>query len=439
MSLANLHHQIEAKQARIAVIGLGYVGLPVACMFAKAGFDTLGIDVDQERIEKINRGQNPIEGIEPGLAELLAEVNQQGSLKAAADYALLSDRDVILISVQTPVDDSDHRPRYAHMRSALENLRPVLKAGALVIIESTLAPGTMEQVILPTLEKSAGKKSGEDFWLGHCPERVTPGKLLHNLRSVNRVVGGQTPEVAQMMISLYRHIVEAELDPSDLLTAELVKTVENAYRDVQIAFANEVARICENLGGDVWKVRPLVNKSPGRNMLLPGAGVGGHCIPKDPWLLIANVNGAVQPELIPTARAVNRFMPEHVAHLTESALNAAGKKLEESIIAVLGYAYMENSDDTRDTPTQEYLHLIESRAAEVRIHDPFVHQYQTDLASILNGADAVVLMVAHDEYKRENWRERFLLMQTPVLVDARHILPDDFHAEGAVIRVLGRG
>ena len=315
MTLENLHQKIESRDAHIAIIGLGYVGLPVACMFAQAGFSTIGVDVDSARIEKINRGENPIEGKEPGLAELIAQVTQTCKLHCTTDYAALHNTDVVLVSVQTPVEDSDHRPRYQHLQSALAALGKVLKTGALVIIESTLAPGTIHRIVIPALEAAVGGSAGEAFQIGHCPERVMPGKLLHNITKMDRVVGGQTPEVAQVMVSLYRNIVEGELDPTDPLTAELVKTTENAYRDVQIAFANEVARICETLGGDVWRGRELVNKSPGRNMHFPGAGVGGHCIPKDPWLLITNAADAVQPVLIPAARSVNRAMPGHVVKL----------------------------------------------------------------------------------------------------------------------------
>ena len=383
-NLQELKQKIENKSARIGVIGLGYVGLPVACMFARAGFKTTGIDIDNDRVEMIQNGENPIKGIEPGMDELVADVIQSGNLSVSSDYSALSDVDALTISVQTPVDESDHKPRFAHMRSALGSLGKVLKEGALVIIESTVAPGTMQRVIIPALEEATGGKVGEYFWVGHCPERVTPGRLIHNITTMDRAVGGYTPEVAEIMVSLYSNIVDGSLDPTDVLTAEIVKTTENAYRDVQIAFANEVARISEALGADVWKVRELVNKVPGRNMLYPGAGVGGHCITKDSWLLIANVADQVQPQLIPTARHVNRYMPEHVANLTDDTLKSQGIALSDATIAVLGYAYMENSDDTRDTPSEAYIEIIRERGAtNLRIHDPFVHKYKGNLNETL--------------------------------------------------------
>lgn len=437
--LTTLKTAIESKSAHIAQIGLGYVGLPVACMFARAGFRTTGIDVDIRRIETLNRGENPIEGIEPGLAELITEVVSARKLHFTTNYSEISDADVVIVAVQTPVEGSDHRPRYAHMQSAMASLGAILKDGALVVIESTLAPGTIHQVIIPALEKSTGGKVGKRFQIAHCPERVMPGRLLYNITKMDRVAGIASPDIGKIVVTLYSNIVEGTIDVTDILTAELVKTTENAYRDVQIAFANEVAQICEAVGGDVWRVRELVNKSPGRNMLYPGAGVGGHCIPKDPWLLISNLNGNYVPSLIPTARKLNRSMPRHIVHLTESALNEAGVKLADAVIVVLGYAYLENSDDTRDTPSQALVEDLRRCCKELRIQDPFVQDYQTDLDTALQGAHAAVIMVAHDLYHQQDWTEKLKLLQTPVLIDGRHILPDNFDAENAFIRVIGKG
>ena len=231
-------------------------------MFAAEGFDVTGVEIRQERVDKINRGISPIEGKEPGLAELLAKVVAAKKLRATSSYQDLADCDIILIDVETPVDEHDHSPRYQALGAALRSLGKALKDGALVIVESTIAPGTMQTFVLPILEESSQRRLNEGFYLGCCPERVMPGKLLANLRNLSRVVGGGSPQTAAIMQALYRHVVNADLDTADWITAELVKTTENAYRDVQIAFANEVALICEALGGDVWKVRQLVNKSP---------------------------------------------------------------------------------------------------------------------------------------------------------------------------------
>jgi UDP-N-acetyl-D-mannosaminuronic acid dehydrogenase len=417
MPLAELKQKIANRSARIGVIGLGYVGLPVAALFAQKGFDVIGIDIKAERVEKINHGISPIEGNEPGLAELIAEVVGSGKLKAATDYSFLKDRDVVLIDVETPVNE-EHIPEYYALKEAFKSLAGVMKTGALVIVESTIMPGTMQKIALVLLETHSGQKCGEGFYLGNCPERVMPGKLISNLRAMSRVVGGDSPATTEVMKLLYQQVVESDVDETDWITAELVKTVENTYRDVQIAFANEVALICEVLEADVWRVRDLVRKSPGREMLLPGVGVGGHCIPKDPWLLASAVRGLdVDVRLIPASRAVNSEMPRHVLRLLKDSLGGVkGKK-----ILLLGYAYLENSDDTRNSPSEDLLHLLKAEGAETAVHDPFVTQYIGDLYALAKDCQAVVLMTAHSEYKVLDFAKLKALMKRPLLVDGRNL------------------
>ena len=419
MNLTKLQSQIKDQSAKLAVIGLGYVGLPVACLFAEAGFDVVGVDVKVERVAKINAGISPIEGQEPGLADLLQAVVASGRLRATTAYQALQDREIVLISVETPVD-GDHKPRYVALKHVLQDLGAVLKVGALVIVESTIAPGTMVHVVQPLLEQASELQLNTGFYLGHCPERVMPGKLLANLRTVSRVCGGETLETAETMMALYRHVVQAELDPADCVTAELVKTTENAYRDVNIAFANEVALICEAVGGDVWQVRELVNKSPGRNMLYPGAGVGGHCITKDPWLLAYEAGDKVPIRLIPAARAVNDGMPLHILKLLIHALRDVDKKLDRARILVLGYAYLENSDDTRNSPSEVLVTGLQSWGAEVVVHDLFVPEYQGDVYALAAGCDAVAVMVKHDDYSTLDLERLRSLLQHPILIDGRH-------------------
>lgn len=439
MNLSDLRSRIEKKQARLAVIGLGYIGLPVACEFASAGFDVVGVESNPQRVEKINAAQLPMQGSEPGLRELLTQVVKAGRLKATCEYQALSQCDVVLICVETPVDEH-FVPNYAALRSALEGLSKVMPDGCLVIIESTLSPGTMDHLVTPLLEESSGKKLGEGFYLGNCPERVMPGKLLANLRGIGRVIGGMSPETAETIGALYQHIVHAELDLCDCLTAELVKTVENAYRDVQIAFANEVALICEATGGDIWQVRELVNKSPGRQMLFPGGGVGGHCIPKDPWLLAYGAGEkGVALQLIPAARRVNDAMPAHVADLVKQALNLAGKRIEEARVLILGVAYLEDADDTRNSPSLALAQHLERYGIKVMLHDPFVPGYQVAVDTAIVGSDALVLMVKHSAYRQLDLANLKSLMRTPILVDGRGFYhPDDVRKLGFSYWAVGR-
>ena len=434
-----LQDKIEHREVTIGVIGLGYVGLPVACMLAQVGFKVVGVDVKADRVAMINTSHNPIDGEEPGMVELLAQVIRIGRLRATTTYADLTQADVVLIDVETPVGD-DHKPEYAALTSACRSLAEVMKPGVLVIVESTIAPGTMDRLVCPLLENTSGKQVNRDFYLGMCPERVMPGKLLANLRGLSRVCGGSTSETAQVLVTLYKTIVEADLDMTDLVTAELVKTTENAYRDVQIAFANEVALICEAAGGNVWRVRELVNKSPFRQMHLPGAGVGGHCIPKDPWLLAYGGDGRVPLRLIPVARAINDSMPLHMAGLVKQTLTAIGRPISEACVAVLGYAYLENSGDTRNSPSQTLVTRLREWGAEVRIHDPWVIEYKGDALACLQGCDAAIIMVAHQAYKLLDLAAIRAALRTPILIDGRRVFDiGQAQAAGLMYRGVGQG
>ena len=426
---------IIEKRATVGVVGLGYVGLPVACLFAEAGFDVIGVDVKPDRVGQINAGDCPIKGREPGLQELMAQTVAAGNLRATTDYGELTQTDVVTINVETPVDER-HVPRYSALRAACRSLGAVLKDGALVIVESTVAPGTTDRIVKPLLEETTGRRVNEGFYLAVCPERVMPGKLLRNLREMSRVIGGSSPGAEQLALAFYGHIVRADLDTTDCVTAELVKTTENAYRDVQIAFANEVALICETLGSDVWRLRELVNKSPFRDMHLPGTGVGGHCIPKDPWLLAYGAGEDAPLRLIPAGRAVNHSMPYHVADLTLDALAEAGVSCEEARVVILGYAYLENSDDTRNTPAAPLVARLRERGLKLLIHDPYVPEYMGDLDELISGADCLVLTVKHDAYLQLDlsWVKR--AMRTPVLVDGRNAFGS---VQGFVWRSVGRG
>ena len=263
-----------------------------------------------------------------------------------------------------------------------------------------------------------------------------PGRLLRNMRTMSRVCGGSSAEVSDVMISLYSTFVEGDLDAADCLTAELVKTAENAYRDVGIAFANQLALICELVGGDAWRVRRLVNKVPGRDVLLPGGGVGGHCIPKDSWLLATPLGGSAEESLLGVARRINDGMPAHVAGLVNDLL-APGQKAR---VAVLGFAYLENSDDTRNSPSEELVRLLSGRGFDVTVHDPFVREYRGDVMEALRDADCAVLMVAHAAYKELDLKAAAKEMRARALVDARGFFePEKLQEAGFSYRVIGVG
>jgi len=430
--MQDLQEALSSRAAHVVVIGLGYVGLPVAASIANAGYRVTGLDVNADRVAVISRGQCPIGGAEPGLAELLERVVASGALDATTDYGVCRSADVILIAVETPVESATRKPRYTALVAVLESMTMHAPERALVIVESTIAPGTMQRIVEPALRATPGQ-----WLLVHCPERLTPGRLLQNIREMPRVVGGMTPEATQLAASFYQTFVQAPLDLVDALTAETVKTAENAYRDVQIAFANELALVCEDLGADAWQVRELVNRVPGRQVHYPGPGVGGHCIPKDPWLLLTHLSERVEPHLIPAARLVNDSMPEHVARLVKKALGDLGQSIAGSIIAVLGYAYREESDDTRNTPSAPLVEHLEREGASVRVHDPYVAGLQSPLGEVLGGADCAVIMLGHLAYREAPWQDLLESMRRPLLIDCRNVLSGGF--SGARVIRLGDG
>jgi len=427
----------------IVVVGMGYVGIPVAALFADVeGFNVTGVQRRSKRsgwkIDHLNRGKTPIEGEEPGLAELIERVVEKGTFRATEDKSVYGEADAILIAVQTPVDEN-HIPRYESLRQVSQDIGRQLKKGALVVLESTVAPGTTDNVVKPILEEQSGMKAGVDFNLVFSYERVMLGRLLHNLTKLDRIVGGITPECTRRGVELYSHIVEAELHATDSLTAEVSKVTENTYRDVNIAFANEMALICESLGVDVHEVRRYVNslpnipgdpaKNPLRMMHIPGAGVGGHCLPKDPWLLKYGLDAygdfKFEPRVIIESRRINDSMPSHMMELIGEALNEKKLEMENAKITILGVAFLPNSDDTRNTPTYPLYNLLKERCAHIMVHDPYVEEYEdmevrNDLEATVQGSDAIVLVTRHDEYKEMSLDWLRGKMRTPVIVDGRN-------------------
>ena len=444
---------------------MGYVGIPCAALLADVpGFRVTGLQRRSQRsgwkIDALNAGQSPFEGDEPGIAELIHRVAvERRTFSVTDDPAVCADADVILIDVQTPVDEN-RVPQYESLREVSAQAGSRMRKGVLVVIESTVAPGTTQHVVQPILEKESGMIAGRDFSLAFSYERVMPGKLLEYLIHFPRVVGGIDGESTRRAVELYRHIVREEITATDCLTAEVAKTVENAYRDVNIAFANEMALICESLNVDVFEVRGLVNARPDRHMHIPGAGVGGHCLPKDPWLLNHGVNAygykKVNSDLLAVARHVNDVMPLHMADLVTEALAEAGKPVDGARLVVLGIAYLENSDDTRNTPALPLMEALRGMGASVTAHDPYVRRaefdalglapgaggdvvYTQDLAEALRGADCAAIVTRHRDYLDEALMQAAQSMASAIVVDGRGCLdPKACAAHGVAYWGLGR-
>ncbi|MDH4214729.1 MAG: nucleotide sugar dehydrogenase [Candidatus Thorarchaeota archaeon] len=439
---------------KITVIGLGYVGIPCAALLADVdGFQVTGLQRRSKRsgwkIDHLNAGKSPFEGDEPGLGELIARVVKKGSFRATDDVDILSDSDVILIDVQTPTD-ADHVPRYDSLKEVSEQIGKRIQKGTLIVVESTVAPGTTQNIVQKIIEKHSGMKGGEDFDLAFAYERVMPGKLIMNIINLPRIVGGITPRSAKRAKDVYSKIVKAKIHVTDVLTAELSKTIENAYRDVNIAFANEMALVCENLGVNVYEIIELVNELPSRMMHIPGAGVGGHCLPKDSWLLRFGLNEygyhKMEPRFITLAREINNLMPAHMALLVEDALDKRGVSIKGATVTVLGIAYLENADDTRNTPAAAFITALEEKGARVVLHDPYVrewdlgtHEIERNLRKAAENSDCLALVTKHKDYFNLDFDDLKSLMRTPTLVDGRNVFDKDLvRSKGFEYRAIGK-
>lgn len=443
---------------KIVVVGMGYVGIPAAAVFAEAGLDVTGIQRRSKRsgwkIEHINQGKSPIKGKEPLLAELIEKVVKQGRFRATDDFSVCKEADAILITVQTPTED-DHAPRYEALENTCMNIGPHIPKGALVCIESTIAPGTTENFVKPILEEHSKMKAGVDFYLAYSYERVMVGRLIWNIKNYPRIIGGINKESADRAEKLYNMISSLKHHKTDCLTAEVAKTVENTYRDINIAFANEVALISESLGINAFEVRKLVNTLPKdsnayRDLHLPGAGVGGHCLPKDPWLLKYGLDKygktSFEPKILMSAREINSFMPVHVSELIAGAMDLKDVKPESAKIVLLGLAFLENTDDTRNSPTIPLLNdLKEKGFKNVIVHDPYVQEYEnieltSDFNSVVSGADCLVIVTKHDEYCSMDLSYICSNMRTPVLIDGRNAFEkDDAESAGFYYSAVGKG
>lgn len=447
----------------IVVIGMGYVGIPTATLFADVeGFNVVGVQRRSKRsgwkIDFLNAGKSPIGGDEPGLAELIERVVGKGSFRVTDDFSVCEKADVIIIAVQTPVDQA-HVPQYTSLKEVSKAVGERIMKGVMVVLESTIAPGTTRYVVKPILDEHSGMKAGEDFNLVFSPERVMVGRLLHNIKKMPRAVGGLTPACTRRGVELYENIVEAELYPTDCLTAETAKLTENTYRDVNIAFANEIALICESLGVNVHEVRRLVNalpfdpsnpaKNPYRMMHIPGAGVGGHCLPKDPWLLKYGVDTYgefnITPRVLIESRRMNDYMPQHMKSLVEEALWEKGMKLQDARVCILGFAFLEGSDDTRNTPALPLYNLLKEACKEVVVHDPHVREYEgvaltQRLEHALKDKDCVAVVTRHKEYSDIQLKWLKDILATPVIVDGRNVFdPEDCVKAGFSFRGVGIG
>lgn len=413
----------------ICVLGLGYIGLPTASTFATHGLKVIGVDVNQRVVNVLQNGEIHI--YEPGLRTVVQAAFRSGNLKVSDTP---EPADAFIIAVPTPlVGDGDKHAQMSYVVSATEAIVPHLASGNLVVLESTSPPRTTLDLVAPILERS-GLKAGEDFHLAYTPERVLPGQILRELIDNTRVIGGLTPECAQAGEELYAAFVKGEILLTDATTAEMVKLMENTYRDVNIAIANEFARLAEEFGVDVWQAIDLANYHPRVQILRPGPGVGGHCISVDPWFLVE-----AAPELTPLikqARQVNDGQPQRVV----DRLAAIAGGLNGKVIAALGLAYKPDVDDLRESPAIEVAELLAQSGAQVRTYEPFAPEEGSakDLDTALQDADIILLLVDHQQFRKLDPAELAEQMSGRLAFDTRGIWNKaDWEAAGFALHVLG--
>ncbi|MDO5852088.1 MAG: nucleotide sugar dehydrogenase [Methanobacteriaceae archaeon] len=426
------------KDSKIAVYGLGHIGIPTAVLLAKNSFNVLGVDVNPKRVSEINNGICPI--TEPGLDELIKSTVNEGYLKATSNQIkAASECNIIIIIVPTPIYN-DNKADLSYVTNACNNIKKGLKKNDLVIIESTIPPLTVDNIIKPILEES-GLKSGTDFLLAYSPERALPNNTLFEMTHNVRVVGGVNLESVNKASKLYSYVTQGSIIKVENITsAEMVKLMENTYRDVNIALANEFALLCEDLSVDVIDVINAANFHPRVNIHTPGPGVGGHCISIDPYFLIdINKNNKINPSIIKTARTINESMPAHVIKILEENI---GEIDDDYTIGILGVAYKGNVEDTRETPSAKVIELLNNKHYNVYAHDPFVEDNIIESFNVKSvtfkealSCDCVILMTDHDLYKSitpDMILNKFFICTRPILD------PKEFTKKSVNFKGIGR-
>lgn len=397
----------------INVVGLGYIGLPTALMFASHGVEVVGTDYNKNLVDTLVAGKTTFE--EDGLDELFQEAVRKG-IRFSHEY---QKTDVYIVAVPTPYDKASKKVDASYVAAAVENVMEVCPKGATVVIESTVSPGTIDKYVRPVVE-AKGFVIGRDIHLAHAPERIIPGNMVYELKHNSRTIGADSREIGEKIKNLYASFCEGEIVVTDIRTAEMTKVVENTFRDINIAFANELAKICRSDNMDVYEIIRIANKHPRVNILSPGPGVGGHCISVDPWFLVGDYPGLAN--IILAARKINDSMPDFVLERIHNIMKEKGMT-DVGRVGLYGLTYKENVDDVRESPTLQMLESMERHlcGGQIKVYDPFVtkdmvpNQYH-DLDAFLADVDFVVLLVGHDEIK-----ENMDKLKGKVVLDTRHI------------------
>ncbi len=423
--LKELKKKILLKKAKIGIIGLGYIGLPLAVTFAKKGFKVCGIDIDKDRIAKIRKGVSYILDVSQ---KELKSVLASGALKVTADPKVIKGLDAMLICVPTPLRKTKE-PDVSYIISAVEKIKRFLKKGHIVVLESTTYPGTTEEVILPVLE-STSLKEGVDFFLAFSPERVDPSNPVYKTYNTPKIIGGMSDPSTEISKLLYEQVIDTVVPVSSCSVAEMAKLLENTFRIVNIGLVNEIMLMCDRLGIDVWEVIEAAKTKPyGYMPFYPGPGVGGHCIPVDPIYLSWRARGhGFEARFIDLASYVNSQMPRHVVEKIANGLNEKGKALKRSKVLLVGVAYKKDVKDLRESPALEIINILQNKGAKIYYHDPYLPYLKIDRINLrsskfnretFRSKDCVVIITSHS-----NVDYRFIVRHSSLIIDTRNALKD---------------
>ncbi len=422
------------KSKTVCVIGLGYVGLPVLAICTDKGYKAFGYEIDRKKVAMINKGKSPIKD------DFLDRVFHKTKLKATADSRLIKKADIIVVCVPTPVDEKFY-PDLKPLIGACETICQNLKKGALVIIESTVNPGVCEEIVAPIFKKH-GFEVGRDVLIAHCPERIDPGNKKWTILNLPRVVGAFDKKGLRMAIDFYKSIINAEVVPmKSVREAEAVKIMENSFRDINIAFVNELAKSFDRMGIDITDVIRGASTKFSFMPHYPSCGVGGHCIPVDPYYLIerARLNN-FNHQLLKIARKINNSMPNYTVNLLQKGLNKVKKSIKDAKIGVLGLAYKANIDDTRESPAFKIINLIKKKGGRVITFDPYVLEKSNvkNLKTLLNKSEAVILCADHREFRKMS-AEELKKSKVEVVIDGKNCLDGEkIKRAGIIYKGIGR-
>jgi len=407
---------MEIHKQKICIIGLGYIGLPAAAIFASNGHKVIGVDINNKVIDALEKGEVIIE--EPYLKNMVQQEVVSGNLIASKEP---QEADAFIIAVPTPLT-KDKKADMSLVKKATESIVPYLRKGNTVVLESTSPTGTIKNIIIPILKKS-GLKIGEELYVGYCPERVLPGQILFELVDNNRIIGGINRKSAEKIKKLYQTFVKGEIYFTDTTTAEMCKLVENTYRDVNIAFVNELSKICENIGANIWEVIKLCNKHPRINIHQPGPGVGGHCLAVDPWFIVEKSPNLAR--IIKLARETNNSMPQFIFNKIENLLKNI-KSIKK--VTILGITYKANIDDTRESPIINLISLLEKRDYKISVVDPHVKEFRYKLENVTDaaeGSDLLILAVNHKDFEELDFDTISKKMRNKIILDTRNYFDKD--------------